>query len=197
MGQERTYKVRIGIYTTSNGRAACVDLGQGVQEKMNTPYCYLQRMNDRLAFRPSATKTRRGVVSVSNDKIQFGTPEDVERLQDFAGEYNTIRWTQSGMLIIVLCDKTGYTRTTAPKLGTPSPNPPRKAQPKPQETPTSLAEMLEAAISDTQDRRQALTDRLTEIEQERRRVVDAISAADTELAAYRAALTAAKGAHHE
>ena len=195
----KKYEVRISCYEDSNGKAfANISFGDGVMRKIGAPYITLHRVDDKLVFVPHQEK-KYGRIRVNNSKAQFGKDDDVITLLDFVGEY-PLKRADNGMPYVDLADRTGYTEIHSSVKGftkngtTPVEN--EKVAENPtvvENAPASLAEMLEAAISDTQDALQEVSDRLVEAKAAYEHILEEQAEWLSKLEVYRSALKLAKG----
>lgn len=100
------YSMRINVAIESSGRKrAVIYLPQETQNLFSKPYISVRRMNDRLAFMQWDNKTERGMCAISKGVIQFGVESDVEKIEDFVGEYDVVNSTDNGVVFIKMEDK--------------------------------------------------------------------------------------------
>lgn len=100
------YSMRINVAIESSGRKrAVIYLPQETQDLFSKPYISVRRMNDRLAFIQWDKKTERGMCAISKGVIQYGVESDVEKIEDFVGEYDVVNRTDNGVVFIKMDDK--------------------------------------------------------------------------------------------
>lgn len=166
--REKNYKMRVAVYDTTAGETAIIELGDGVGKMFPKPFVELRRMNDRIGFVPRDDKNTRGVAAIREDRLQFATKENCDKLRDFCGEYDKVHITDGGVVFLKLDDKKDYTIISAPRRGTPM-NGSEKTQGvnpvKPEEKPDLEKALLDAIACET-NKVIEIQEKITELEKQ-------------------------------